>query len=258
MSVGRRGPRASPPGRPTAWMVIIGALVAVLFAVVATSGGVGLWIEPQWDPAAPDAADLEGDPAPIPEDAQSPPVVGDREPFELPGWLETALNVVVFALGAAAVAVVLVAAWRHRPRLRWRRHNAAEADFEVLPDVAAAVVEEAAAQRAELLAGAPRNAIVRCWLRLERDVAAAGLPRDPSDTSAEFTERVLGTFAVDPLTIGELASLYREARFSRHPLDESARRTALGALDRLHDSLRAAGTDRPAVVVDDPAIGSRP
>ena len=103
--------------------------------------------------------------------------------------------------------------------------------------MAAAIVEEAAAQRAALLTGEPRNAIVRCWLQLENDVAAVGLTRDPSDTSAEFTARVVGRYTVDRDAIDDLAALYREARFSRHPIDESARRAALDALDRLHLAL---------------------
>lgn len=256
MSGRRHDARSSPPVLRTVSILLAGALVAVLLAAVATSGGVGLWIEPQWDPAPRDTGDLERDPAPVPDDVQPPPAVGDQQPFELPGWLETSLNALVAIIAVAAVAIVLVAAWRHRPRLNWRRRDVGDADFDVLPDVAAAVVDEAAAQRAELLAGAPRNAIVRCWLRLERDVAAAGLPRDPADTSAEFTERVLASFAVDPSTIRDLAALYREARFSRHPLDESARGAALDALDRLHESLRAGRADLRDELADDATIGA--
>ena len=90
----------------------------------------------------------------------------------------------------------------------------------------------------------PRNAIVQCWLRLEGDVAAAGLLRNSADTSAEFTERVLGRYSVDSEAIQELAALYREARFSQHSLDESARQLALDALDRLHQALRMASTEQ--------------
>ena len=95
---------------------------------------------------------------------------------------------------------------------------------------------------AALLDGAPRNAIVQCWLQLERDVAAAGLRRDPADTSLEFTERVLARYAVDSEAIDDLAARYREARFSDHQLDESARDAALAALDRLHQTLAATQT----------------
>ncbi|MEM8904838.1 MAG: DUF4129 domain-containing protein [Actinomycetota bacterium] len=111
------------------------------------------------------------------------------------------------------------------------------------------MVEDAAAQRAALAAGSPRNGIVRCWLRLEEEVVGAGIPRDPAETSAEFTERVLTRSAVEPEAIRDLAALYREARFSEHELGEPARLAALDALDRLHRTLAA----RPA-----PATGPDP
>ena len=43
--------------------------------------------------------------------------------------------------------------------------------------------------------------------------------------------------ALDPQAITELTALYREARFSDHLLDESDRRAALDALERLHHAL---------------------
>ncbi|MGA9276194.1 DUF4129 domain-containing protein, partial [Ilumatobacter sp.] len=115
-----------------------------------------------------------------------------------------------------------------------------------------------AVQRAALLDGAPRNAIVRCWMQLERDVAAAGLRRDPADTSLEFTERVLARYAVDSSAIEELAARYREARFSDHELVEDDRQAALMALDRLHRTLAEARSDAPSDASDtdvDAAIG---
>jgi hypothetical protein len=49
---------------------------------------------------------------------------------------------------------------------------------------------------------------------------------------------------VDPGSIGRLAALYREARFSGHPLGEDARTAAEAALRQLHQDLGAAGTVR--------------
>jgi hypothetical protein len=56
--------------------------------------------------------------------------------------------------------------------------------------------------------------------------------------------RVLATHHVDPVAIARLAALYREARFSDHPMGEDARRAAIDALDDVHDGLR---TDRITV-----------
>jgi hypothetical protein len=223
--------------RRGAWIAVAATLTSLLFAAVSTSGGVSLWGEPQWDPTPGERSPLEIDSAFEPGKLLTAPEDARNDPIGLPEWLSAVLQVVVVVIVFVTAIAVLMIAWRDRPRVRWRRKSTAEGDFEVLPDIAAAVVEQAAAQRAALLDGAPRNAIVQCWLRLERDVAAAGLARDPADTSLEFTERVLARYTVDPEAITELAALYREARFSDHLLEESHRRTAFDALDRLHHTL---------------------
>lgn len=220
--------------------IVVGTIVtSLLFAAVSTSGGVGLWREPQWELAPRDGAEAEAD---APSDTVAPPLVSepDGEPLELPEWAAAILRVLLVALAIAATIALANAGWQRRPRVRWHRRSTGDGEFDLLPDVAAAVVDEAARQRTALEGGTPRNAIVRCWLRLEHDVAAAGLRRHPSQTSAEFTEEVLARYSVDPAAIRSLAALYREARFSRHPLDESARRAALDALDGLHRALGAA------------------
>ncbi len=235
--------------RRVALSVLAGAFSCVLFAAVSTSAQVDLGGWPSWTYLQQDELPLVEEPPPI---IGSLPITGEEPtPVIIPDWLETLLELVLYAIGIVAIvlAVVgLVTAWRRRPRLRWHRQRSTDPGFEVLPDVAAAVVDEAAAQRAELLTGEPRNAIVRCWLRLEHDVATAGLSRHPADTSAEFTERVLAAYSVDDEAIRELATRYREARFSEHTLDETSRRSALEALDRLHRSLSSHDADpvRPA------------
>jgi Domain of unknown function (DUF4129) len=228
--------------RRVAPIVIAALLIASLFASVATSGGVGMWTEPQWDPAPPTQEPVEIDTSGFDLDPTDEPEQTDRDPIELPGWIEAVFRVLLVTAGVAIGIALLIAAWRHRPRLRFRKRVVGD-DFEALPDVAAAIVDEATAQRATLQTGSPRNAIVQCWLRLERDVASVGLQRHPADTSAEFTQRVLARYSVDSRAIGELAALYREARFSTHPLDESARVAALDALDRLHQTLVASNDD---------------
>jgi hypothetical protein len=92
---------------------------------------------------------------------------------------------------------------------------------------------EADAARVSLSEGPPRNAIVACWIQLEGDVAAAGLPRHVAETSSEYIERVIGESSVDVAPITELAALYREARFSTHDLEHDHRVRAAGALDRV-------------------------
>ena len=135
------------------------------------------------------------------------------------------------------VARLLQRAWANRPRLRWARRPEAN-DFEPLDELAEAVVADAEAQMATLRSGEARNSIVACWLRLEAVVEDAGLEHDPALTSAELTAEVLARFDIDPAPADRLAALYREARFSAHPMSEPERAAAIVALEAIHDGLR--------------------
>ena len=109
-----------------------------------------------------------------------------------------------------------------------------------------------------LRGGTPRNAIVQCWIVLEDAVAATGHGRMPSETSAEFTARVIGERAVDATAIGELAALYREARFSRHELDEHHRGAAVEAVERLRRQLRSAAASADAAAATQAPVEPAP
>lgn len=233
--------------RRGATIVGVGVLVAVLFAAIATAGPVGYVDGPpqfgEQTPAPIPPRDLDETP-----ETSVPPLVEQRHgvTFELPWIVETIFNALFAAAIVVATVLLLRAAWRNRPRLRWRRRRSAE--FAPLPDLdeaVAAIEADAAAQRAALRSGTPRNAIVECWLRLEGSVEAAGFRRDPSETSTELTERVLARSSVDPVALARLAALYREARFSQHTIDEAKRQEAIDALDAVHATLAG----RPAADV---------
>jgi hypothetical protein len=224
--------------------LLTGAVVAVLFAAIATAGPVEFAArEPSfpWDPTLD---------SPVTTIEPGPPVDNEAveyDPIQTPRVVEVILRALIYGGVAVAVVLLLLNVWRHRPQPQWRRlrrRRRRSVQFEVLDDVAAVINADADAQRAALQRGSPRNAIVECWLRLEAAVVAAGVPRDPADTSTELTVRVLATHHVDPVAIARLAALYREARFSDHPMGEDARRAAIDALDDVHEGLR---TDRITV-----------
>jgi hypothetical protein len=156
-------------------------------------------------------------------------------------WIGDLILWSLFLLAAVVVLLLLRWAWENR----WRRPPRPEtAEFDVLPDVdavAGALSRDARAQLDAVAGGSPRNGIVRCWLRLEEATAGAGLPREPWETAAEFTVRVLRTLDIDPRAIGTLARLYREARFSEHEIGEDARTSARSALHQLHSDLQELG-----------------
>jgi len=221
--------------RRAALATLTGTVVAVLFVAVATAGRVEF---------ATGTITSSGEPpvTTTPEDPElTRVIVEETPPWELPAFVEVILRVAFFGCVLLVAVLVLRYAWRHRPRLRWsRRRRPRTVEFEVLDEVAATIAADAEAQQSALRRGTPRNAIVECWLRLEAAVVAAGVPRNPADTSTELTQRVLTTSHVDPTAIARLAALYREARFSNHPMTEDSRRDAIDALDAVHEGLRSA------------------
>jgi hypothetical protein len=222
-------------------IVLAGVLCAVLLGVVATGGEVRLWHDPTT--GGPSDIVLPVETLPTLPMVTSPVNAepGKVDGSDLPRWVVIVLRVLFYGGLVVALVAALMSAWRHRPRLSWGAGIPGEHDFEVLPevDVARSVTDDADAQRAALQRGAPRNAIVECWLRLEDVVSAAGLSRNPADTSAEFTTRVLASYALDPTAVLRLSELYREARFSTHEMDEAQRDAAVDALDSIHDGLRS-------------------
>lgn len=172
-------------------------------------------------------------------------ILGDRAPSGTDlSWVGDVLSVLLLA----GLIAALILACRHLWRDRWRRpEREVVQEFTVLPEaevVSGALARDAGGQVAAMAAGSPRNGIVDCWRRLEMVIADAGVPRHRAETSAEFTIRVLHRLDVDPRAIGELAGLYREARFSEHRLEESHRAAALAALQRLHADLGMADVGR--------------
>jgi hypothetical protein len=87
----------------------------------------------------------------------------------------------------------------------------------------------------------PRRAVIACWVRLERAAAAAGVPREPGDTSTDLVSRVLASHAVSANVLAAFAGLYREARFARHGVDASTRDRARAALRQIRSELSPVG-----------------
>lgn len=215
--------------------IAIGALAAVLFAVVSTSGSVRYADGPpqfleQLDEVQ---SSREVDSESVNRDATRE----GRDDTELSPFVELALRIVLWTLIALAAALVVAKLWRERPSFGWRRRRRPEEPFDLLAEVAESIAADAAAQRDALRTGVPRDAIVACWLRLEASVVAAGVARRPSDTSTELVERVLAEHQVNPSSLAALAGLYREARFSDHQMTEASRATAISALDQVHAGL---------------------
>jgi hypothetical protein len=197
--------------------------------VAASSEPVRVWTNPELAPTEESGA-LDG------EDPVAAPSSESAE-RDQPSWVGSVLHVIAIGAFASALLLGAYASYQLMPSVRgWRRSRSKHREpfGDPLPDSRGDPVRiDADAARASLLEGPARNAIVACWIQLEDDVAAAGLPRHPAETSSEYVERVIGESSIDGAPITELATLYREARFSTHDLEFESRIRAAEALDRV-------------------------
>jgi len=84
-----------------------------------------------------------------------------------------------------------------------------------------------------------RRAIIAAYARMERALAAAGIPRRPSEAPYEYLSRALGSLHASAASVTRLTDLFERAKFSQHVPDESMRAGALDALVAVRDELRA-------------------
>jgi hypothetical protein len=100
----------------------------------------------------------------------------------------------------------------------------------------------------------PRRAVIAAWARMERGLAAAGLPRHPAEAPFEYAGRVLeaalaptdrGTppgfpGPLRPASVHRLTGLFERAKFSRHPIGQADREEAMAALRTVRRELAEA------------------
>lgn len=111
----------------------------------------------------------------------------------------------------------------------------------VLPDVLVSGLRDS---EAALDRGTTTEAVINAWLALERTALALGIDDDASRTPTELVTEVLTGYDVDVASIERLADLYREARFSLHPIGEEQREAARQALRQVREDL-----DRPLLTL---------
>ena len=86
----------------------------------------------------------------------------------------------------------------------------------------------------------PRRAVIRAYARLERVLAAHGIPRRPSDAPGEYLGRVLDDLSVSPQAVQQLTLLFERAKFSHHEVPAEMKDEAIAALQTMQDELRTA------------------
>jgi hypothetical protein len=91
----------------------------------------------------------------------------------------------------------------------------------------------------DALAGEARAAIIACYAAMEASLTEAGVPRLESDSPADLLARATARGVVHGPAPRLLAALFREARFSTHPMDTRHLDQARGALDEIAAQLTA-------------------
>jgi uncharacterized protein DUF4129 len=154
-------------------------------------------------------------------------------------WFAAALFIAPFLLVLVFTPAMLYGPAHGLPWFRRREPAAAlppEVDDEVEATQLAAAVAEGLR---ELDQGGAGEGVVASWVLLERAAADAGTHRAAPDTPSELAGRLIDRHPVSSTPLLRLADLYREARFSRHQLPESARTEARAALEQLRAELQA-------------------
>jgi Domain of unknown function (DUF4129) len=142
------------------------------------------------------------------------------------GWVP----LVVAGVALAAMVAIVVAQLAAERRRRGPPRSPAEQLVELLDDTL------------EDLEGEPdpRRAVIAAWARMERGLAAAGLPRHPAEAPFEYATRVLESAVARPGSVHRLTGLFERAKFSRHRIGEDDRAEAIAALGAVRRELAEA------------------
>jgi hypothetical protein len=143
--------------------------------------------------------------------------------------------IAVLGAGGIAFAAFVIAERRRRRRLPkdW-------AVAEVLSDVLDETLDDLRAEPD------PRRAVIAAYVRMERSLAAHGIPRRRFEAPHEYLHRVLSEVSGGRLAATRLTTLFERARFSPHEVDESMKASAIEAIESLQADLAAAELEQAA------------
>jgi hypothetical protein len=179
-----------------------------------------------WERPPPvEAEEAVGQAQTIPVDATTTPPPTTYEPGV--SWIAVTITV--------ALIVLAVAAWWLSGRARRRARG------EVEPTLAAAVAQAVDESLDDLRAEPdPRRAVIAAYARLERVLAAHGLPRKPSEAPLEYLARMLNELSVSDHAARTLTQLFERAKFSQHAVASEMKEQAIEALETVRNDLTVA------------------
>ena len=147
-----------------------------------------------------------------------------------PSTFHIPLGPILYGLIAALVVAIAVSIW-WSARLRRPAQAGPPADIAEDSEELRDAVAEGRAAFARL--DDAREAIIACYLAMERSLADRGTARNAADTPDELLNRAVTSGIVHGSAASRLTGLFYEARFSSHPLGPEQRDAARQALDDL-------------------------
>jgi len=217
---GRRDPGATVRKRrgPVRSLIMFLVAMALLVLVVRALAGS---VETRLRPPVPPGTAGNGD-------ASAPSSVYEPE-FTI--WPVLAVGVL------AALAAIT---WWLGARARRREQAPPPTTAEALADVLAETLDDLRAE------GDPRRAVIAAYARMERALAAVGLPRSPAEAPEEYLRRILADVAVSRGAATRLTALFAWARFSGHDVRPEMKDEAIDTLEQVQRELAAADAARLA------------
>ncbi|MFD8912192.1 DUF4129 domain-containing protein [Streptomyces sp. NPDC059575] len=173
---------------------------------------------------------------------------------ELKGNAQPALNVqhadpatdfgltrILLGLGIALLVVGVVIAGLHLWRQLTRPPEPeAAATYATLDDERERLARAVDSGRRALLDGTDaRTAVIACYAAMEESLADSGVTRRASDSPQDLLERAVAGGLPAGAAAAVLTALFREARYSTHPMDGGHRDRAAAALAEIADGLRS-------------------
>jgi uncharacterized protein DUF4129 len=86
----------------------------------------------------------------------------------------------------------------------------------------------------------PRKAVIAAYGKMERTLAARGLPRDEHEAPGEYLERILDAVGASGHAVRRITKLFERARFSEHDIDQAMKDDAIESLTGLRAELLVA------------------
>ena len=85
----------------------------------------------------------------------------------------------------------------------------------------------------------PRKAVIGAYAKMERTLAARGVPRRESEAPVEYLTRILEIVSASGHSVRRLTGLFARARYSPHEIDAKMKEDAIDALTGLRAELAA-------------------